>query len=110
MQSGLQFFMALQASIDDPRRADKAGAVLALVGIVNVPVIHFSVQWWNTLHQGASINLRSAPSMALTMLVGMLIMTLALWAYSIAVTLLRLRCIVQEREQHTHWVLQQGQS
>ena len=45
-------FMALQASIDDPRRADKAGAVLALVGVVNVPIIYFSVKWWNTLHQG----------------------------------------------------------
>src|SRR3546814_9697278 len=44
-------FMALQSAIDDPRRADKAGAVLALVGVVNVPIIYFSVQWWNTLHQ-----------------------------------------------------------
>ena len=47
-------FMALQSAIDDQRRADKAGAVLALVGVVNIPVIYFSVQWWNTLHQGAS--------------------------------------------------------
>src|SRR3954471_23504371 len=59
-------FMALQALIDEPRRADKAGALLALVGVINVPVIYFSVQWWNTLHQGSSINLRSAPSMAMT--------------------------------------------
>src|SRR3546814_13936512 len=50
-------FMALQSAIDDPRRADKAGAVLALVGVVNVPIIYFSVQWWNTLHQGASVSL-----------------------------------------------------
>ena len=97
-------FMALQASIDEPRRADKAGAVLALVGVVNVPVIYFSVQWWNTLHQGSSINLRSAPSMAMTMLLGMLIMALGLWAYTIAVTLVRVRCIVLERERHTDWV------
>jgi heme exporter protein C len=48
-------FIALQAAIDDPRRADKAGAVLALVGVVNIPIIYFSVQWWNTLHQGASV-------------------------------------------------------
>jgi heme exporter protein C len=46
-------FMALQAAIDDPRRADKAGAILALVGVVNIPIIYFSVKWWNTLHQGA---------------------------------------------------------
>ena len=97
-------FMALQASIDEARRADKAGAVLALVGVVNIPVIYFSVQWWNTLHQGASVSLRSAPTMAITMLVGMLVMALGFWAYSIAVALLRLRCIVLERERHSDWV------
>ncbi|MES2932746.1 MAG: heme ABC transporter permease CcmC [Pseudomonadota bacterium] len=102
-------FMALQASIDDPRRADRAGAVLALVGVVNVPVIYFSVQWWNTLHQGLSINFRSAPSMAATMLLGMLIMALGLWAYSIAAGLMRLRCIVLERERHSDWVAEIGE-
>ena len=103
-------FMALQASIDEPRRADKAGALLALVGVINVPVIYFSVQWWNTLHQGSSINLRSAPSMAMTMLAGMLIMMLGLWAYTFAVTLLRLRCIDLERERHNDWVKQYTES
>jgi heme exporter protein C len=97
-------FMALQASIDEPRRADKAGAILALVGVVNIPIIYFSVQWWNTLHQGSSINFKSAPSMAMTMLAGMLIMALAFWAYTFMAALLRLRCIVLERERHTDWV------
>lgn len=97
-------FMALQASIDDARRADKAGAVLALVGVVNVPIIYFSVQWWNTLHQGSSVSLTKAPSMAMTMLAGMLVMALASWAYTIAVTLMRVRCIMLEREKHTDWV------
>jgi len=97
-------FMALQASIDDARRADKAGAVLALVGVVNIPIIYFSVQWWNTLHQGSSVSMTKAPSMALTMLVGMLIMAFAAWAYTIAVVLARVRCIVLEREKHTDWV------
>ena len=97
-------FIALQAAIDDPRRADRAGAVLALVGVVNVPIIYFSVQWWNTLHQGASVSLQGAPKMASVMLAGMLIMTLALWAYSAAAALLRLRAIVLERERHTTWV------
>lgn len=97
-------FMALQASIDDPRRADKAGAVLALVGVVNVPVIYFSVQWWNTLHQGASVSLSKAPSMAMTMLLGMLVMAFAAWAYTIAVALARVRCIMLERERHAEWV------
>ncbi len=97
-------FMALQSAIDDPRRGDKAGAVLALVGVVNVPVIYFSVQWWNTLHQGASISLKAAPTMASTMLLGLLLCTLGLWAYAIAATLMRLRCIVLEREDGAAWV------
>jgi heme exporter protein C len=96
-------FMALQAAIDDPRRADRAGALLALVGVVNVPIIYFSVQWWNTLHQGSSINLKSAPSMAMTMLLGMLVMALAFWAYSIAAALVRVRCIMLERDARSDW-------
>jgi heme exporter protein C len=96
-------FMALQAAIDDPRRADKAGAVLALVGVVNIPVIYFSVQWWNTLHQGASVSLTRAPTMAAIMLAGMLVMVFAFWAYSIAVSLARVRAIMLERERHTAW-------
>ena len=91
-------FMALQAAIDDPRRADRAGALLAIVGVVNVPIIYFSVQWWNTLHQGASVSLTRAPSMAATMLAGMLLMALAFWLYSIAASLTRVRCIIRERE------------
>lgn len=97
-------FMALQASIDDPRRADKAGAILALVGAVNVPIIYFSVKWWNTLHQGASISVGRSPSMASTMLLGMLVMALAYWMYSIAATLMRVRSIILERERNAQWV------
>jgi heme exporter protein C len=91
-------FMALHAAIEDPRRADRACAVLALVGVVNVPIIYYSVQWWNTLHQGASVSLTRAPSMAATMLTGMLLMALAFWLYSIAVAMVRVRCIIKERE------------
>ena len=97
-------FMALQAAIDDQRRADKAGAVLALVGVINIPIIYFSVQWWSTLHQGASVSMKSAPTMAATMLLGMLIMALGFWMYSIAATLARVRCVILERERHTDWV------
>jgi heme exporter protein C len=96
-------FIALQASIDDPRRADKAGAVLALVGVVNVPVIYFSVKWWNTLHQGASVSLTRAPAMAQAMLWGMLLMALAFWMYSIAMALTRVRAIILEREAAHEW-------
>jgi heme exporter protein C len=96
----------LHAAIDDERRADRAAALLALVGVVNVPIIYFSVKWWNTLHQGASVSLTQAPSMATTMLWGMLVMALAFWMYSIAVTLARARVIILEREQGTRWVRQ----
>src|SRR4051812_21270907 len=89
-------FIALQASIDDPRRADKAGAVLAIVGAVNVPIIYFSVKWWNTLHQGSSVSFTKAPSMAMTMFAGMMVMALGFWCYSIAVSLARARSIVLE--------------
>ena len=91
-------YMALQASIDERRRADRAGALLAIVGVVNVPIIYYSVNWWNTLHQGASVSLTKAPSMAKTMLLGMLLMALAFWMYSIAVTMIRVRCEIRENE------------
>ncbi len=96
--------MALQAAIDDPRRGDRAGALLAIIGAINVPIIYFSVIWWNTLHQGASVSVTRAPSMAKTMLWGMLLMSLACWMYSIAMCLARARCIMLEREKHTVWV------
>jgi heme exporter protein C len=96
-------FIALQASIDDARRADKAGAILALVGVVNIPIIYFSVKWWNTLHQGASISMKGS-SMGSTMLLTMLIMALAFWAYTIAVALYRVRCVILERERNSSWV------
>jgi len=99
-------FIALQASIDQARRADKASAILALVGVVNVPIIYFSVKWWNTLHQGASVSMSKAPSMAQTMLWGMLLMALCFWMYAIAVTLMRVRVIILERESHADWVKQ----
>jgi heme exporter protein C len=91
-------FMALQAAIDDRRRADRAGALLAIVGVVNVPIIYYSVKWWNTLHQGASVSFTQAPSMATTMLTGMLLMALAFWMYSIAVAMTRVRCEIVENE------------
>ncbi len=103
-------FMSLHAAIDDPRRADRAAGLLALVGVVNVPIIYFSVKWWNTLHQGASVSLTKSPSMASTMLLGMLVMALACWAYCIAAALLRVRSIILEREAHTAWVQDMARS
>ncbi len=97
-------FIALQGAIDDPRRADRAGAILALVGVVNIPIIYFSVKWWNTLHQGASVTITKGSSMGQVMLVTMLIMVFAFWAYAIAVALARVRAIILEREKETTWV------
>ena len=96
--------IALRNAIEDPRRADRACALLTLVGAVNVPIIYFSVRWWNTLHQGASVSLTSAPRMAATMLAGMLVMSLAAWAYAIAVSLTRARAIMLEREAGASWI------
>lgn len=103
-------FIALQSSIDDPRKADKAGALLALVGVVNVPIIYFSVKWWNTLHQGSTISMGAAPKMVTTMLLGMLLMALAFWMYTIAVALMRVRCIMLERERASDWVKERSLS
>jgi heme exporter protein C len=97
-------FIALQSAIDDPRRADRAGAILALVGVVNVPIIYYSVKWWNTLHQGASVSLSEGSRMGETMLITMLIMTFGFWAYAIATAMGRVRCIILERERDTTWV------
>jgi heme exporter protein C len=99
-------FMALHGAIEDLRRADRAGALVALIGVVNVPIIYFSVQWWNTLHQGASVSLTRAPTMANTVLLGMLLMVAAFWAYTVAASLHRLRSIILEREKSTAWVRQ----
>ena len=97
-------FMSLHAAIEDPRRADRAAALLAIVGAVNVPIIYFSVKWWNTLHQGASVTFTKGSSMATPMLTGMLLMALAFWMYCIAVALARLRSVILERERHAVWV------
>ena len=99
-------FMALHSAIDDTRRADRAAGLLAIVGVVNLPIIYFSVQWWNTLHQGASVSITKAPSMATPMLMGMLVMALASWMYCIAVALARVRLIMLERERHAPWARQ----
>jgi len=97
-------YIALVEAIDDVRRADKAGALVAIVGAVNVPIIYFSVRWWNTLHQGATVSMTAAPKMATTMLWAMLLMTFAFWAYAFAVVFMRARAIVLEREADAAWV------
>jgi heme exporter protein C len=90
-------FFALAHAIEDERRADKAVSLLAIVGSVNIPVIYFSVSWWNSLHQGATFTAKGS-KMAPEMLAALLAMVFACWAYSIAVALVRCRVIIRERE------------
>jgi heme exporter protein C len=97
-------YIALTSAIDDQRRGDRAGALIAIVGAINVPIIYFSVKWWNTLHQGASVSLTKSPSMAQVMLWGMLLMALCFWFYTIALVLYRVRTTILQRESHTAWV------
>ena len=97
-------YIALTSAIDDQRRGDRAGALIAIVGAINVPIIYFSVKWWNTLHQGASVSLTKSPSMAQVMLWGMLLMALCFWLYTIALVLYRVRTTILQRESHTAWV------
>jgi heme exporter protein C len=97
-------YIALTSAIDDPKRADKAGGILAIVGALNVPIIYFSVKWWNTLHQGASVSLTKGSSMAQIMLEAMLIMGVACWMYAVAIALYRVRSIILFRERHAQWV------
>jgi len=97
-------YIALHGAIDDKRRADKAGAILILVGVVNIPIIYYSVEWWNTLHQGATIKMNDKSTMDETMKITMLIMTFGCWAYTIAIAMQRVRNIILEREHGAQWV------
>ena len=97
-------FLSLHAAIEDVRRADRAAALLALVGAINVPIIYFSVKWWNTLHQGASVSMTRSPSMASIMLLGMLILSIAAWMYAIGASFLRVRILIAERERGAEWL------
>jgi heme exporter protein C len=95
--------IALRNAIDDPRRADRACGLLTIVGAVNIPIIYYSVQWWNTLHQGASVT-PTGSKMNTIMLTGMLVMAIAAWLYAIAVALWRVRAIILERERGSAWI------
>ena len=89
--------IALVRAFDDPQRGYRAGAILALVGVVNLPIIKFSVEWWNTLHQPASITLTGAPSMAPSMLWPLLLLAIGGTLGFAALTTARLRAAVMER-------------
>jgi len=97
-------FIALQSAIEDRRTAANACAVLALVGVVNIPIIHYSVEWWNTLHQGATVTRFDKPAMATSMLIPLLTMFLAFKLYFGMTLLMRARVEILERERDASWM------
>lgn len=96
-------FMSLSAAIEDPKRAARACGLLALVGLINIPIIYFSVIWWNSLHQGPTFKTNEI-TMGQSMAVAMLIMTFSFWFYAIAAALTRVRSIILEQEAKSDWV------
>ena len=96
--------MALQSAIEDAATAAKASAVLALVGMVNIPIIKYSVEWWNTLHQPATFTLTEKPAMPVEMWVPLLVMVIGFYCFFTTVILLRTRNEILERERRTNWV------
>jgi len=97
-------YMGLRAAIEDPQKADKASAVFAIVGVVNVPIIKFSVNWWNSLHQEATVMRMGKPTMNGDMLWPLLLMFLGFALYFVAVVLIRLRAELLRRERGASWV------
>ncbi len=97
-------YIALVAAIEDRRTAARAGGVLILVGVVNIPIIHYSVEWWNTLHQGPTVTKLDKPSIHLSMLIPLLIMAVSFQLYYFTVVLMRARAEVLDRERRNAWV------
>ncbi|MGC1459967.1 MAG: heme ABC transporter permease CcmC [Steroidobacteraceae bacterium] len=97
-------YMGLRASFDDTQRADRASAVLAVVGIVNVPIVHYSVVWWNDLHQASSLTLGGKDTIATSMLVPLLVSLLGFTLYFGAILLVRLRGEILRRERAAAWI------
>ena len=102
--------IALYNAIEDKRTAARATAILAIVGVVNIPIIHFSVEWWNTLHQGSTVTKLGAPSIHISMLIPLLLMAVAFKLYYALVVLMRARCEVLDRERNTQWVRELAES
>ncbi len=97
-------YMGLRSAFDDLQRADRASAVLAIVGLVNVPIVHFSVVWWNSLHQGSTLSLSGEDNIATPMLVPLLLSILGFTLYFVAILLVRLRGEILRRERSASWI------
>ncbi len=97
-------YTGLRSAIDDLQRADRASAVLAVVGVVNVPIVHYSVLWWNSLHQGPSVMQLGKPTMPPSMLIPLLVMLLGFTLLFAALLLVRLRAEILNRERSASWI------
>jgi heme exporter protein C len=97
-------FIALQSVILDQPSRDRASAIIALVGVINLPIIHFSVIWWSTLHQGPSISRFAKPTIAPAMLYPLLAMIGAFFLFYLFILMLRMRNQILLREIHSQWV------
>ena len=96
--------IALYQAIDKPIIRDRACSILSLVGVINIPVIHYSVQWWNTLHQGATISKLAKPSIAGSMLFPLLSMVAGFFLFYLLILLINMRSEILIRESKTKWV------
>jgi len=97
-------YIGLQSAFDNKRIAARAGAILALIGVINIPIIHYSVEWWSTLHQGPTISKFDKPSIHLTMLIPLLLMVIAFKTFYITTLLIRARSEILEYECNSSWV------
>lgn len=97
-------FIALQSAIPDRGKAQKAGAILLLAGVVNIPIIHYSVLWWHTLHQNPSVTKFGVPSIHISMLIPLLVMTVGFTLLFLNLLVLRMRAMILETEQRTKWL------
>jgi heme exporter protein C len=97
-------YIALSRAFEDPRSGEKAAAVLALVGLVDVPIIHYSVVWWNSLHQGSTVFVGQGSDISTSMLVPLLIMLGGFTAFFAACLLKRIQGEILERELDAGWV------
>ena len=102
--------IALRSAIEDRRNAGRAAAVLSLVGVVNIPIIHYSGMWWNTLHQGPTVTKLDSPSIHLSMLIPLLVMALGFKLFYATTVLMRARCDLLSRERESPWAEEASRS
>ena len=95
---------ALREAIEDPELKGRASALVAMVGTINIPIIKYSVEWWNTLHQGASISLTDKPTMPAEMWLPLLVMIVGFYCFAAHNVLTRMRAYIIHNERNTQWV------